>query len=180
MAIVDRVRRYELKYKILETLRWTLWRHGDSNLSPPCHRTLVARFYLHPPHDPACHSASTFSCRKCQNDDNAMQSLFPLGGTWHPEAADWMSAAGERLGEVLIPVTGASMSSMVFSWRRMAAPSLMIRRATASSTRPSLVRCALSRSTRGFPSQSNTSFNVRRWLRGKGTAEDRAQAHGDI
>lgn len=70
------------------------------------------------------------------------------------------------------------MSSMVFSWRRIAAPSLTIRRATASSTRPSLVRWAFRRSTRGFPSQSNTSFNVSRWLRGKGTAEDRAQAHG--
>lgn len=81
---------------------------------------------------------------------------------------------------VLIPVTGASMSSIVFSWRSIAAPSLIIRSATASSTRPSLVRWAFRRSTRGFPSQSNTSFNVRRWLRGKGTAEDRGQAHGDI
>lgn len=51
----------------------------------------------------------------------------------------------------------------------------MIRSATASSTRPSLVRWAFRRSTRGFPSQSNTSFRVRRWLRGKGTAGDRAQ-----
>lgn len=70
----------------------------------------------------------------------------------------------------LLPVTGASMSSMVFSWRKMAAPSLTMRSATASSTRPSLVRWALRRSTRGLPSQSKTSFMVRRWLRGKGTA----------
>ncbi|TNN39370.1 hypothetical protein EYF80_050468 [Liparis tanakae] len=48
----------------------------------------------------------------------------------------------------------------------MAAPSLTIRSATASSTRPSLVRWAFRRSTRGFPSQSNTSFNVRRALPG--------------
>lgn len=73
-----------------------------------------------------------------------------------------------------LPVTGASMSRMVFSWRRMAAPSLTILSATASSTRPSLVRWAFRRSTRGLPSQSNTSFMVRRWLKGKGTAEDRA------
>lgn len=80
--------------------------------------------------------------------------------------------------KTLIPVTGASMSSIVFSWRKIAAPSLMIRSATASSTRPSLVRWAFRRSTRGFPSQSNTSFSVSRWLKGKGTAEDRAQTHG--
>lgn len=72
-----------------------------------------------------------------------------------------------------VPVTGASMSSMVFSWRKIEAPSFMIRRATVSSTLPSLVRWAFSRSTLGFPSQSNTSFMVRRWLRGKGTAEGR-------
>lgn len=72
---------------------------------------------------------------------------------------------------VALPVTGASISNMVRSWRRMAAPSSMMRRATASSSRPSLVRWAFSRSTRGRPSASNTSFMVSRWARGKGTAE---------
>lgn len=117
--------------------------------------------------------------RQCRTATD--QTLYPQwckwGGMWCPAVAD---CKRKYLWQVLIPVTGASMSSIVFSWRRIAAPSLMIRSATASSTRPSLVRWAFRRSTRGFPSQSNTSFNVRRWLRGKGTAEDRAQAHGDI
>ncbi len=65
------------------------------------------------------------------------------------------------------------MSSMVFSCRRMAAPSLMMRRATGSSKRPSLVRWAFSRSTRGFPSQSNTSRMFNLWLSGNGTAAER-------
>lgn len=68
------------------------------------------------------------------------------------------------------PVTGASMSSRFFSERRMAAPSPMRRRATLSSTRPSLVRWAFRTSTLGFPSLSNTSFTVSRWLGGNGTA----------
>ena len=68
------------------------------------------------------------------------------------------------------PVTGASMSSRFFSARKIAPPSPMSLRATASSTRPSLVRWAFSTSTLGFPSLSNTSLAVSRWLGGNGTA----------
>lgn len=78
------------------------------------------------------------------------------------------------------PVTGASMSRRFFSERRIAAPSPINRSATLSSTRPSLVRWAFRTSTLGFPSLSNTSFTVSRWLGGNGTAgrtRDRKHIH---
>lgn len=62
------------------------------------------------------------------------------------------------------------MSSRFFSCRRMDAPSVMTRKATLSSSRPSFMRCAFSTSTRGLPSLSNTSLAVSRWLGGNGTA----------
>lgn len=64
---------------------------------------------------------------------------------------------------------GASTSIMVFSCRRMAAPSLMIFRAASSSRRPSFTRWLLRTSRRGLPS-SNTSFSVSRCVGGNGTA----------
>lgn len=69
-----------------------------------------------------------------------------------------------------LPVTGASISSKFFSWRRIEAPSVIILKATLSSSLPSFIRCAFRISTRGFPSLSNTSFAVSRWLGGNGTA----------
>ena len=57
-----------------------------------------------------------------------------------------------------IPVTGASMSIMVFSDLSSAAPSLMILSATFSSILPSSMKCCLSISVRGlFVFASNTS-----------------------
>lgn len=63
------------------------------------------------------------------------------------------------------------MSSKFFSWRRIEAPSVIILKATLSSSLPSFIRCAFKISTRGFPSLSNTSLAVSRWLGGNGTAE---------
>lgn len=54
----------------------------------------------------------------------------------------------------------------VFSCRRIEAPSVIILNATVSSSLPSFMRCAFKISTRGFPSLSNTSFAVSRWLGG--------------
>lgn len=70
---------------------------------------------------------------------------------------------------VCLPVIGASTSSMHFSWRRMLAPSLMILRATSSSTRPSLTRWLRSSSALGLP-LSNSSFTVSLCCGGYGTA----------
>lgn len=68
-----------------------------------------------------------------------------------------------------LPVMGASTSSMHFSWRRMLAPSLMIRRAASSSRRPSFTRWLFKSSTLGLPS-SYSSFMVSRVVGGYGTA----------
>lgn len=94
-----------------------------------------------------------------------ISSLFPL-----TRPSFILSDRCEISGWKNWPVTGASMSSKFFSERRMAAPSPMRRRATLSSTRPSLVRWAFRTSTLGFPSLSNTSFTVSLWLGGNGTA----------
>lgn len=64
---------------------------------------------------------------------------------------------------------GASTSSMHFSLRRMLAPSLMIRRAASSSSRPSFTRWAFSSSRLGFPS-AYRSLTDRRVPGGYGTA----------
>lgn len=69
-----------------------------------------------------------------------------------------------------VPVTGASISIIVFSDLSRAAPSCMIRKAAASSIRPSSIKCCLSTSDWGLPVRaSNTSATVNLWLGGKGT-----------
>ncbi|CAB0001016.1 unnamed protein product [Nesidiocoris tenuis] len=71
-----------------------------------------------------------------------------------------------------IPVTGASMSIIVFSDLRRVAPSLMMRSAAASSIRPSAMKCCLRTSGRGRPPLlSNTSEAVSLCDGGKGTSE---------
>lgn len=70
----------------------------------------------------------------------------------------------------MLPVTGASMSIIVFSERNNVAPSFMILRAAASSIRPSRMKCCLSTSGRGlFVRESNTSEAVSLLLGGNGT-----------
>lgn len=76
----------------------------------------------------------------------------------------------------LLPVIGASSSIIVFSCLRMAAPSLIIFRATSSSSRPSFTKWFFRTSILGFPF-SNTSFKVSRWVGGKGTAREREKHH---
>lgn len=71
---------------------------------------------------------------------------------------------------ISVPVIGASTSIMVFSLRRMAAPSLIILSAISSSTRPSFTKWFFRTSTLGIPSMSNTSSDVKRCVGGKGTA----------
>ena len=74
-----------------------------------------------------------------------------------------------------LPVTGASMSIMVFSCRRSAAPSLMIRNATSSVTRPSRMKCCFRTSGLGLPLASKASLIVTLWLGGNGTAESKKE-----
>ena len=61
-----------------------------------------------------------------------------------------------------LPVTGASMSIIVFSCLNKAAPSFIILRAVSSVTRPSRIKCCLRTSGLGFPLESNTSLMLRR------------------
>lgn len=68
-----------------------------------------------------------------------------------------------------LPVTGASISIIVFSCRKSAAPSFIILRATSSVTLPSNMKCCLKTSGRGLPLESNTSLMVSLWLGGNGT-----------
>lgn len=69
-----------------------------------------------------------------------------------------------------VPVTGASISIIVFSDLSRVAPSCMIRKAADSSIRPSSIKCCLSTSDWGLPVRaSNTSATVNLWLGGKGT-----------
>ena len=98
-----------------------------------------------------------------------------IWSTWHQRWEMNKRAAGFMRnmprGSTILPVTGASMSSMVLSCRNNAAPSLIIRRATSSVTRPSRMKCCLSMSGFGFAFVSNTSWIVSLWLGGNGTAE---------
>lgn len=69
------------------------------------------------------------------------------------------------------PVTGASMSIMVFSERKRAAPSLIIRRAAASSILPSSIKCCFKTSGRGRSVRaSKTSATVNLCDGGNGTS----------
>lgn len=71
------------------------------------------------------------------------------------------------------PVTGASISIIVFSERSRAAPSFTIRRAAASSILPSRIKCCLRTSGRGrFVSGSNTSATVSLCDGGKRTSAE--------
>jgi len=73
-----------------------------------------------------------------------------------------------------IPVTGASMSIIVFSDLRRAAPSLMILSATFSSILPSSMKCCFKISVRGlFVLASNTSAIVSLCDGGNGTPFER-------
>lgn len=68
------------------------------------------------------------------------------------------------------PVTGASISIMVFSDLRSAAPSLMIFKAALSSIRPSRMKCCFNTSGLGLLVRgSNTSEMVSLLEGGKGT-----------
>lgn len=84
------------------------------------------------------------------------------------------SASAPKLLKAASPVMGASTSSMHFSWRRMAAPSLMILSAASSSSRPSFTRWALRTSTLGLPSTYKSLTNSR-VLGGCGTAAEKGQ-----
>lgn len=69
-----------------------------------------------------------------------------------------------------LPVTGASISIIVLSERRRAAPSLTIRSAADSSILPSRIKCCLSTSGRGRPVRvSKTSAIVSLRDGGNGT-----------
>lgn len=76
-------------------------------------------------------------------------------------------------GRLDSPVTGASISIIVFSERSRAAPSFTIRRAAASSILPSRIKCCLRTSGRGrFVSGSNTSATVSLCDGGKRTSAE--------
>ncbi|RNA13533.1 hypothetical protein BpHYR1_053461, partial [Brachionus plicatilis] len=68
---------------------------------------------------------------------------------------------------------GASTSIIVFSCLNKLAPSFMIFSATASSTRPSRIKCFLSTSTLGFPRLSNTSGLVNKLITSGGDRSTR-------
>lgn len=72
---------------------------------------------------------------------------------------------------VLLPVTGASMSIIVFSCRNNAAPSFMSFNATPSSSLPSSIKCCFITSIFGLPLESNISDVLSLWAGGKGTPE---------
>lgn len=78
------------------------------------------------------------------------------------------------------PVTGASMSIIVFSLRSSVAPSWMMRTAAASSMRPSSMKCCLRTSGKGLPlpRRSNTSATVSLWLGGNRTPAGKGQTDG--
>jgi hypothetical protein len=80
-----------------------------------------------------------------------------------------------------LPVTGASMSIIVFSDRSNVAPSLIIRRAAASSIRPSSMKCCFRTSGRGFAVRvSNTSVVVSLWLGGNGTPKNKTETFAHL
>lgn len=74
---------------------------------------------------------------------------------------------------MILPVIGASTSTMVFSCRNNFAPSSMIFNATSSVTRPSAMKCALRTSTRGLPRESNTSYALKRTCGGHGMSRSK-------
>lgn len=77
---------------------------------------------------------------------------------------------------MILPVIGASTSTMVFSCRNNLAPSSMIFNATSSVTRPSAMKCVLRTSTRGLPRESNTSYALKRTFGGHGMSRTRKKA----
>ena len=91
-----------------------------------------------------------------------------LATFYHPLAFHAESKKTSRA----LPVTGASMSIIVFSDLRRAAPSLMILSAAFSSSRPSRMKCCLRTSGLGLlVRESNTSAIVILFAGGNGTAE---------
>lgn len=98
---------------------------------------------------------------------------------------NYISPLGKRLQSRIIywrrqwvkcgsPVTGASISIIVFSFLSSIAPSLMILRAADSSMRPSRMKCCFRTSGRGlFVRASNTSLIVNLLEGGNGTPEKR-------
>ena len=71
-----------------------------------------------------------------------------------------------------LPVTGASISTIVFSDLSKAAPSLIIFRAALSSILPSKIKCCFKISGLGLLVRwSKTSGMVSRWAGGNGTPE---------
>jgi len=68
-----------------------------------------------------------------------------------------------------LPVNGASISIIVFSWRMIAAPSFIIRKATSSETRPSAMKCSFNISGLGLPLASKTSLIDSLLVGGNGT-----------
>ena len=88
-------------------------------------------------------------------------------------ATPWLSMRkAEKNKQCFLPVTGASMSIIVFSDLSRAAPSLMILSAAFSSSRPSRMKCCLRTSGLGLlVRESNTSAIVILFAGGNGTAE---------
>lgn len=75
-------------------------------------------------------------------------------------------------------MTGASISIIVFSERRRAAPSVTMRRAAASSILPSRIKCCLRTSGRGRSVRgSNTSATVSLCDGGKSTSVNNEQQY---
>ena len=100
------------------------------------------------------------SMMTCNHSSNQLKSVIS------PQSSTDLSTTMQIL---LIPVIGASTSIIVFSCLSMAAPSLIIFKATSSSSRPSFTKWFFKTSILGFPF-SNTSFKLSRWVGGKGTA----------
>ena len=77
-----------------------------------------------------------------------------------------------RSPKLIVPVTGASISIIVFSFLSSMAPSLMILRAADSSILPSRMKCCFNTSGRGLLVRgSNTSLIVSLLEGGNGTPE---------
>lgn len=95
--------------------------------------------------------------RICFNDEQTMTycytDIFCLGR--------WAKTKQERK-VAQIPVTGASMSIIVFSCLNKDAPLLIIFKATSSCSLPSKIKCCLRTSGLGLSLLSNTSLSVSR------------------
>ena len=95
------------------------------------------------------------------------KAIHQLANFYHP-----LAFHAEKNKQCFLPVTGASMSIIVFSDLRRAAPSLMILSAAFSSSRPSRMKCCLRTSGLGLlVRESNTSAIVILFAGGNGTAE---------